>query len=227
MPKLTPDQLDPRNNLQYYTKDALKNSEVWTPREMRREYARLRDIAQKRLKRLAVAEPKSYAYRMNKGAYAPTRSLSDAEIMELMPKLAKFIAAKTGTVAGIRRQRRKAVATLNRHGYTGITESNYEAFGDFMDKWHADKTLRSIGSPTVVDAFTFTEERDIPWNKVKDDFAAYLRSQKKLAEYVRKQEAKGNEVTSDMIRDKFSQLNEARLRKNEQARKRRAAKKKQ
>ena len=43
--------LDPRENLEYYTKSALASGE-WTDAEIRREYSRLRDIAQKRLQTL-------------------------------------------------------------------------------------------------------------------------------------------------------------------------------
>lgn len=223
MPRLTPDMLDPRNNLQYYTKEALKNSDIWTPREMRREYARLRDIAQKRLKRLAIAEPESYAYRMNRGAYAPTKTLSNAEVLELLPKLAKFIAAKTGSVSGIRSQQAKAVATLQAHGYTGVTTANYKQFAEFMEQWHADKKAHFVGSPPVVDFFEFTQKHEIPWQAVKDDFAHWLRRQKNLEKYVAKQESKNKEVTSDMIIAEFDRLEKQRKARNARRRAKRAA----
>ena len=111
MAKLNPDELDPRNNLEWYTADAITNADVWTPQMIRREYSRLRDIAQKRLKRLAEAEPESYAYRHNVGQYAPARGQTTKELAAKLPELARFIAAKTGTVRGIREQRIKAAAT--------------------------------------------------------------------------------------------------------------------
>ena len=223
MPRLTPDVLDPRNNLQYYTKDALKNSDIWTPREMRREYARLRDIAQKRLKRLAVAEPESYAYRMNKGAYAPTRTLSDREVQQLLPQLAKFIAAKTGTVSGIRSQQAKAVAKLHSHGYMGITTTNYKQFSEFMEQWHADKKSHFVGSPPVVEFFEFTQKQEIPWEVIKEDFAHWLRQRKNLEKYVAKLESKNKQVTSDMIITEFDRLEKQREARNARRRAKRAA----
>ena len=222
--RITSDQMDPRNNLQYYTKAAVRNSDVWTDKMVRQEYRRLRDIAQKRLKRLAVAEPGSQAYKSNVGRFGPTKSMSTAQLRQLLPDLAKFIAAKTGTVSGIREQRNKALATLHQHGYTGITKSNLAAFGEFMDELRSSKAGRSIGSPTAVETFEFTQEHNIPWDKVKEDFADWLRDRKKLETYVKKQNARGKEVSSDDIIAEFDRLQAQRDKRNRQARERRRKK---
>ena len=44
---------DPRVNLEYYTREAIRNADVWTDSAVRAEYSRLRDIAQKRLKQIS------------------------------------------------------------------------------------------------------------------------------------------------------------------------------
>ena len=122
---------DPRVNLEYYTREAVRNADIWTDSAVRAEYSRLRDIAQKRLQRLAKSEPGSYAYRANVGQYAPARGQTTEEIRTQLPTLAKFIAAKTGSVSGIRAQRAKAVKTFREHGYNFITKENIGTFGDF------------------------------------------------------------------------------------------------
>ena len=222
--RITRDQMDPRNNLQYYTKAAVRNADVWTDKMVRQEYRRLRDIAQKRLKRLEVSEPGSMAYKANKGRYGPTKSMSTEQLRQLLPDLAKFIAAKTGSVSGIREQRSKALKTLHEHGYTGITKANLQAFGEFMDELRSSKAGRSIGSPTAVETFEFTQEHNIPWEKVKEDFADWLRDRKKLASYVKKQNARGHEVSSDDIIAEFDRLQAQRDKRNKQARERRRKK---
>ena len=130
----SPDEIDPRNNLQWYTRQALKNADVWTDQAVRKEYRRLRDIAQKRLKTLAKYEPDSYAYARNVGRYPGAKGATTAELRALMPELAKFIAARTGSVMGIRAQRRKAVNTLREHGYTGVTMKNIKEFFSIYEK---------------------------------------------------------------------------------------------
>ena len=98
MAKLTRDQLDPRNNLQAYSPQAIRNADVWTPQMLRSEYSRLRSIARKRLERLERLEPESYAYRHNKDRYDPVRTLSVAQLKEKLPQLARFIAAKVAAL---------------------------------------------------------------------------------------------------------------------------------
>lgn len=223
--RIDPSQIDPRNNLQWYTKSALRNADVWTDKAVREEYRRLRDIAQKRLQRLRIAEPDSYAYRQNVGRFGPTRSMSTAQIRQKLPELAKFIAARTGTVTGIRQQRSKAIATLHEHGYTGINQTNLRAFGEFMEEWRENKEAHSYGSPTAVETFEFTQKHGVAWEVVKDDFARWLADRKKLETYVKKQNASGREVSSDDIIAEFNRLEQQRERRNRSARERRARKK--
>lgn len=223
MAKLSPDVLDPRNMLDYYMKDALRNSDMWTDKLLRSEYSRLRDIAQKRLERLARNEPESFAYRKNVGQYPRGRELSTDEIRALMPQLAKFIAAKTGSVTGIRRQRMAAVQALQETGNYFITMDNYKQFSDFMAQWRAEDTgkKQSWGSDEVVQVFEWSYENGIRAEDIKGNFDRFMRQQKKLETYVKKQSEKGKEVSTQDILAKFEQLELQRNRRNEQARKRR------
>ena len=226
MPKLTTDQMDPRNNLEWYTREAItNNAEVWTPQMIRREYSRLRDIAQKRLSRLAVAEPESYAYRKNVGQYASARGQSTEALAAKLPQLARFIAAKTGSVRGIRAQREAAVRTLQERGYTGVTKANVKEFGEFMEHYRDNKVTHSIGSHQAVEVFEFYQEQGIPWQKVKEDFAAWVRAKGKLETYIKKQNAKGKEVSADDLITEFNRQEAARLRRDERQRERRRQKK--
>lgn len=223
MAKLSPDQLDPRNMLEYYTKDAIRNSEMWTEQLIRSEYSRLRSIAQKRLVRLERNEPESYAYKKNVGKYPAARETSTEDIIKLMPQLAKFIAAKTGSVTGIRQQRRAAVEALQEAGNWFITMDNYKQFSDFMALWRAEDSgkKQSWGSDEVVQVFQWSYEQGINAEDIKGNFDRFMRQQKKLETYVKQQSEKGKEVSTQDILNKFEQLELQRKRRNEQARKRR------
>lgn len=204
-------KLDPRTNLQLYTREALRNSKVWTDQLIRREYSRLRDIAQKRLERLGRNEPESYAYRANVGQYAPARGQTTEELRTQLPLLAKFIAAKTGSVKGIQEQRRKAVLSLKEKGFTFINNSNIRAFGEFMDAFRAKKgAARSYGSFEAGELFEFTQEHGIDPERVKKDFAKWLAQQRKLRTYVRKRNKAGEEVTANDILTEFNRLEKER-----------------
>ena len=165
--------IDPRDNMEYYTKSALSSGE-WTDAEIRREYSRLRDIAQKRLQRLARNEPGSYAYKKNVGQYPVLKDVGTEGARELLPRLARFIGAKTGTVQGIREQRNKALETLREHGYTFINKGNIKQFGEFMEAYRADKALQVVGSPTAVELFEAAKERHMNVEEIKNEFAMWL-----------------------------------------------------
>ena len=203
---------DPRVNLEYYTREAIRNADIWTDSAVRAEYSRLRDIAQKRLKRLAKSEPMSYAYRANVGQYAPARGQTTEEIRMQLPVLAKFIAAKTGSVSGIRAQRSKAVATFQEHGYRFINNRNIKAFGEFMESFRAKKgKARVYGSFDAVELWEFTQENDIDPERVKKQFAKWLGQQRALKSYVQKRNDDGEEVSADDIIKEFNRLERARL----------------
>lgn len=224
MAKITIDQLDPRNELEWYTRDAIKNADVWTPQLIRKEYSRLRDIAQKRLKRLAEAEPESYAYRHNVGKYVPARGQTTEALAGKLPELARFIAAKTGTVKGIRTQRSRAVSTLQERGYEFVTEANIKEFGEFMEASREKKNAKLVYSE-IIATYRFMKDQNIPWDKVKTEFAQWVRARNDLAAYVNKQNAKGEEVTADDILAAFEKREAKRKAKNEANRRYRKRKK--
>ena len=202
---------DPRVNLEYYTREAIRNADVWTDSAVRAEYSRLRDIAQKRLQRLAKNEPTSYAYRANVGQYAPARGMTTEEIRTQMPTLAKFIAAKTGSVMGIRAQRRKAVETFREHGYNFINTNNLRAFGEFMEAFKNMRgKTRIYGSFDAVELWEFTQENNIDPERVKKQFAQWLGQQRELSKYVQKKHREGEEVSADAIVREFNRLERER-----------------
>ena len=198
--------LDPRTTLDYYTRSAIRNADVWTDANIRREYARLRDIAQKRLERLGRNEPGSFAYTRNVGKYAPTKTLTTGQIKALLPDLAKFIAARTGTVTGISAQRNKSIETLRSHGYTFINRSNIKEFGEYMEESRTNKATRSIGSVEVAEFYGWTKQHGISIQRIKDDFALWLTARKDLYKYVEQRSEEGEEVTADMIIDEFNRI---------------------
>lgn len=203
---------DPRVNLEYYTREAIRNADIWTDSAVRAEYSRLRDIAQKRLKRLAKTEPDSYAYRMNVGEYPTTRSQTTEEIRMRMPQLAKFLAAKTGSVSGIRARRAKAVSTFQEHGYKFITMDNIKTFESFMESYKSKKgKTRTYGSPEAVELWEFTQEQGIDPERVKKKFAQWLNQRGKLEGYVQRRHKAGEEVTADDVIKEFNRLEKLRL----------------
>ena len=119
-----------------------------TIRDIRAEYTRLRDIAQKRIKRggLNVSIPK-------------LRDLSgNAELAKHFAALNRFVASETSTAAGRKRIQEREVAKLREHKFTGITMENVGDFNRFMS-WYREKYTSELpeGRVIVFDSDTAVE----------------------------------------------------------------------
>lgn len=81
---------------------------------MRAEYTRMRDVAQKRIKRLEKEYPESKAFSQHKEGFPKLRELDPRDFAKAFSDLAKFVRAKTSTVTGQRVAQAKTMATLNK-----------------------------------------------------------------------------------------------------------------
>ena len=63
--------------------------------------------------------------------------MNESEINFKIAQLSSFLASDQSTVSGIKKIRKKAIETLQKHGYN-ITEENYDEFIDFMNKFRDD-----------------------------------------------------------------------------------------
>ena len=65
------------------------------------------------------------------------KGMSESEINFKIAQLSSFLSSDRSTVSGIKKIRKKAIETLQKHGYN-ITEENYDEFIDFMNKLSDD-----------------------------------------------------------------------------------------
>ena len=132
MPKYTGKYVQFAFPISAYHPEALQ--EGYTERELRREYSRLRDVAQKRLKRLGASEFRdTAAFRYNESRFIPTREISDKdELSHLLSDISKFLTASTSTVTGQKEYRRKSVESLQEGGLKSINEGNFKQMTDVL-----------------------------------------------------------------------------------------------
>ena len=101
---------------------------------IRKEYTRLRDIAQKRLKRLAGSEYKSSAvYVSNVGAFPTIKQMGGSVNKYNLIKLARFVANPMSTVKGQKAAVSRTVKSLRASGITSVTQENIADYGEMMD----------------------------------------------------------------------------------------------
>ena len=102
-------------------------------RALRKEYSRLREIANRRLKRLLASEyketdlAKEYA-----GGFAILAEVDD--LPRELTKLARFVASERTSVTGLKRIEKQTIDTLQQHGYTFVNAGNVGQFGAFMEE---------------------------------------------------------------------------------------------
>lgn len=150
----TGEVLDPKTSPEYYTLDAIRHADVWTPENIRSEYSRLRKIAQERLRIMKASEigMQSRTYQTNKNRFKPVSQMTLGETKIALNEVSRMISAKTGTLSGIKKAHSQAIRTLQKHGYEFVTEKNYWEFGEFMREWKASQ-YRGYGSTVAVDFF--------------------------------------------------------------------------
>lgn len=135
----------PSNPLKYpsavYNPEALKTLQE---AEVRKEYQRLRSIAQKRGKRISESEwgtdpiTGTASRQWWKFQQLPRMSeLTPSELRANLSNIAQFLSSDTSSVSGLNAARDKALATLHRHDKEGsllfITKENFSEFGRFME----------------------------------------------------------------------------------------------
>lgn len=102
-------------------------------RALRKEYSRLREIANTRLKRLLASEyketdlAKEYA-----GGFAILAEVED--LPRELTMLARFVASERTSVTGLKRIDKQTISTLHQHGYTFVNAGNVGQFGAFMEE---------------------------------------------------------------------------------------------
>lgn len=150
----------------------LKNS----PGSVRKEYSRLRDIQQKRIKRLKSAGYDDIkAYKMNANHYPKLKDIkSNQELSQRLSDLARFIYSDT-TVTKLNRIRDKALATLHENNYTFVNKENFKEFGQFMEEYRAQKLdEQGYDSGDAAEVYGFTLKHDLDPEEVKKDFEKWL-----------------------------------------------------
>lgn len=177
---LTGKNLDPRTKPEAYYLDNIRKADVWTPENIRQEYERLREIANKRLEVMSKEKigRESDVYKMNIGKYRPTSELSLGEQKLLLYDVARFVGAKRGSLTGIKRARRQAVKTLQERGYSFITTRNIKDFGEFMENWRASEN-RAYGSEIATEVFETAINMGHRPEEVGNKFFQYMEEERK------------------------------------------------
>ena len=137
-----------------YTVDEAKERIRRNPSEARREYTRLRDIAQKRIQRMKGTEfERTKAYKEHSEGFMKLKDIDPRDLDKALSEVSKFVGARGSSFIGQRKMQTKTMNTLNKaigaKRGTGVTRQNYWRVIDILDR--ARKLNRTYGSDKVVE----------------------------------------------------------------------------
>ena len=163
-----------------YTPEALQSG-VLSEKEIRDEYTRLRNIANKRIGRLEKAGyAQTQTYLRNAGAYKSASNYTMAELHYKLYQISKFVAAKSSSVSGMRLIEKEAIDTLQEKGLGRI--KNLQEFGDFMT-WARTRYKNSdFDSERAAEVYNEAKRRNIDIEEIKKDYELYRDNYRQFTE---------------------------------------------
>lgn len=190
---------------EYYMPELLRQG-ILTPEQMRAEYTRLRNVANKRLLRMQDTRFENYqSFQQNAGKFIPVSQISsERELIYRLSEVERFISAKTSTISGIRDIERRTLESLQDAGYTFVNAKNLAAFGEFMAEYRAQHLNEIYDSDEAYKLFVETQKRGIGLTKIKDNFEYWMEQRDTLADLpvYRNKEKRGADFYKNMIENR-------------------------
>ena len=164
-------------------------------REVRKEYTRLRDISQKRLKRLSAAGYSgTEVYEKNVKHYPKLASIkSKSELAQRLSDLSRFVGSTQSTVKGIKEREKKVLEKLHEHDFGFVNEDNLKDFGDFMELYRDNMVdMAGYDSGDAAELYSVVEKHKLDPEKVAADFEFYLDNLEELKKMRRAKSSTGD-----------------------------------
>ena len=167
----------PKYSPEWYTP---RNLERVDPKEVRREYTRLRDIATKRLKRIEAASKgatdwtRIETYKTYRKGVPKLSDISKDHLPYELSKLARLVESDYSKIGYLKKRMRSSIKALHERGYDFIDEANFLDFTEFMDEYRRQKLDHVYGSPEAVELYGALQKRGISPDDVYDQFYEWL-----------------------------------------------------
>ena len=112
----------------------LEFAEEYTTKQLRAEYTRMRDIAQKRIQRLGRLEPNSEAFKQHKEGFPKLKDIADRhELVYQLSELANFLTSARSSVSGIRKASKETRKAIKEKTGVALPHESLGQFGPFIN----------------------------------------------------------------------------------------------
>lgn len=177
------------DNEDMYHYEAFKYGNV-NSAELRKEYSRLRQTANKRLKRMEGTRfENSQTYLKNRDKYTTLAEIEkdalqyaknmppevrekyiDMHVAKKMSELYKFLTAKTGSIRGMQKAENELIASLRDRGLTFVNKSNIQQFGEYMEYMRTLHNGRQYDSERAAELFGTATKKGINPMEIAEDW---------------------------------------------------------
>ena len=169
--------------------------------EIRKEYTRLRDILQKRIKTIQKSEfaGQGIAGQFPQGL-PKLAEIRPEDLPYLLQQAATAINSSAGSLKGLRHRRSETIKSLQERGYTNIDETNISSFARFMEEARERGLDKIYGSDTIATLYDTTIAIGISPDDVMKDFTWWVDNVEDIEEVSNKLRKRGEDVTAENIR---------------------------
>ena len=166
-----------------YTVSSIELAGSFTYAEAKKEYQRLRNIANKRLKRLADSGySDTDIYRAHAGKYLPASAFdTPRKLYQALSSLAWFIEAKGSTISGQREYEQKMLSTLAGH-YGTPEDMDLKKYGEFMEFMRAKYQGKEYDSDRSAKIYRESLKKGISLSQLKYHQKVFYDNEKRLSQ---------------------------------------------
>ena len=187
-------------NPDLYHYEAFKYGNV-SSGDLRKEYSRLRIVANKRLNRMKDTRyQETQTYLKNVGKYTTIAQIEkealkhadglpeelkklyvDSIIAKKTADLYKMLTARTGSIKGMQQVEKETLERLREHGFTFLNKNNLRTFGEYMEQLRILHQGRNFDSERAAELFGTAVKKGINPLEVAADFEFWKAHEEDLA----------------------------------------------
>lgn len=187
---ISKERIETIKNASYNQIVGMLNTGNLQEKELRKAYSQLRDIAEKRIKRVSTKEvTKEFGtvdmYDEDGVYFRKIKNISTtSELVRELADMTRFLRSKRSTVTGLRKQREQTIWQGKKLGFN-INEKNYLDFIKFMKWFKSSEYSKKYDSDSEEVQAVFNSEAatEADWKKL---FKKYAKAQRKRAPIVNK-----------------------------------------
>lgn len=156
-------------------------------KEQRAEYTALRDIIQKRIKRMAASKPKNGINpRQSKffkewGAGVPKlREIPEERISYILSAMKQSLKKKESTIKGYQESTKARLRGLQKVGIDFVNLGNLQDFIKFMEEYRAQRLDHVVGSPEAAELYGISKSKGVNNEELFKNFEEWALNRKEL-----------------------------------------------